>query len=94
MKICFSIHFLLDDTGRPHVDVQPKLLCEPHSIATVYEQSIIGVGIVVRKRSHHYLPTRGHKIPHALAERVSKPDIALVIEINAGDMRSWTGRGG
>ncbi len=54
----------------------------------------MGMGIFVRKRSHQYLPTRGHKIPHALAERVSKPDIALVIEINAGDMRSWTGRGG
>ena len=71
---------LLDDAGRPHREVQPKLFCEPHPIATIYRQSIIGVGIAGRKCACHDLSCSRNKIANTLAERVSKPDMALAID--------------
>ncbi len=74
---------LLDDPGWPHAEGQPKLLCEPHSITTVYDQSIIGMGIAVPKRLNHYLPCRWKKISHSLAVRIRKPHVTLAIDSNA-----------
>ena len=74
---------LLDDTGRPHHKVQPKLLCEPHPIAAIYQQSIIGVGIAGRKCACHDLSCSRNKIANTLAERVSKPDLTFAIDSDA-----------
>ncbi len=74
---------LFDAPGRPHTEVQSKLLCEPYSITTIYAQSIIGMSISVLKCSHHYLSCRWNKILHALAVRIRKPHIILAIASNA-----------
>ena len=77
-------------TGGPHSNGPPIFLCKPGPITAVYNQAIIGMRIAGMNCSRHYLTCRWNNITYTLAERVSKPDMALVIDIDAGDMRSGT----
>src|SRR5947209_6007391 len=83
-----------DETGGPHGDGQPKLICEPYSLALVYDQSIVGMCVAGRNGSCHYLSCSWKKIAHPLAERVAKPDVAPGVDSDAGDMRACAGSRG
>lgn len=78
-----ALRRLLEASGRPHAEKQPKLLSEPYSITTVYDQSIIGVGIAVTKRLSHDLPCRRDQISQPLAVRIRKPHIPLAVDSDA-----------
>ena len=80
----------LDSASGPHRESRPKFLCEPNPLTPVYHQTIVGVYIADTYRSYHSLSRRGDKIPHSLAERIGKPDVAFRIDGDARDMRAGT----
>ncbi len=80
----------VNSAGRPHSEGEHELRGEPYSVVAVYDETVMGMSVVVWESADDDLTSGGVEVANTLAKGVRKPDVVFTVNTDAGNVRSCT----